>query len=247
MLIPNHPEDERLSALAFGDTDATGDASLTDHVATCARCTETLNELGALRASLASLPDLRPSRPLQLVPGVVGQDGAPDRLGGWVRRLFAPMLTAGVALALVGVVGTASPAFEDMASGQDAAGEAAEIAAPASEADRALEEDGDAAGGAAPGAAEESAAADENAALQFSASPETGDTGGDGGAATLGDEASPTAEAAEAPREPAADEDVDALTSLPAERSLWPMVLFTGVALIVLAVLLRWVLAPRAA
>jgi hypothetical protein len=33
---------------------------------------------------------------------------------------------------------------------------------------------------------------------------------------------------------------------LPAERSPWPMVLFTGVALMVGAALLRWILVPRA-
>jgi len=34
--------------------------------------------------------------------------------------------------------------------------------------------------------------------------------------------------------------------SLPAERSPWPMVLFTGIALMIAAALLRWILAPRA-
>lgn len=37
----------------------------------------------------------------------------------------------------------------------------------------------------------------------------------------------------------------EALTA-PAERSPWPMVLFTGVALMIAAALLRWILAPRA-
>lgn len=35
-------------------------------------------------------------------------------------------------------------------------------------------------------------------------------------------------------------------SDLPAERSPWPMVLFTGVALLIGAVLLRWILQPRA-
>jgi hypothetical protein len=33
---------------------------------------------------------------------------------------------------------------------------------------------------------------------------------------------------------------------LPAERSPWPMVLFTGVALMLGAALLRWIVVPRA-
>lgn len=33
---------------------------------------------------------------------------------------------------------------------------------------------------------------------------------------------------------------------LPAERSPWPMVLFTGVAIIIMALMLRWILVPRA-
>lgn len=40
-------------------------------------------------------------------------------------------------------------------------------------------------------------------------------------------------------------DDREALTA-PAERSPWPMVLFTGVALMIAAALLRWILAPRA-
>ena len=70
MLIPNHPDDERLSALASGDPEAAADAALTEHVASCIRCTDTVAELGALRASLAELPDLQPHRPLQLLPPV---------------------------------------------------------------------------------------------------------------------------------------------------------------------------------
>ncbi len=107
MLIPNHPDDERLSALASRDADATADAGMTAHVASCIRCTELVDELGALRLSLADLPDLKPSRPLQLVP-LVEADHAVDRLGGWARRFFAPVLVSGAALVLVGVVGTAA-------------------------------------------------------------------------------------------------------------------------------------------
>ena len=83
MLIPNHPDDERLSALASGDTDATADASLTGHVSSCIRCTDLVNELGALRASLADLPDLVPHRPLRLLPDVDAAPSGVDRVGGW--------------------------------------------------------------------------------------------------------------------------------------------------------------------
>ena len=114
MLIPNHPDDERLSALASRDTDAIADAGLTAHVSSCTRCTELVDELGALRPALADLPDLAPSRPLQLVPPVEA-DRAVDRLGGWARRFFAPVLVSGAALVLVGVIGTASPALSGMA------------------------------------------------------------------------------------------------------------------------------------
>ena len=110
MLIPNHPLDERLSALASGDPDAVADAALSEHVASCVRCTDTIAELRALRASLAELPDLRPHRPLQLLPPVADPESSrADRVGGWARRLFAPALTAGAALALVGLVGTTVP------------------------------------------------------------------------------------------------------------------------------------------
>lgn len=223
MLIPNHPDDERLSALASRDADAVADARLTAHVTSCVRCTELVDELGVLRAALAELPDLLPSRPLQLVPPVEA-DHAVDRLGGWARRFFAPVLTAGAALALVGMVGTAAPALEQLASG------AASGAAP-----QAVEEDTDA---QAPGAEAGASAAESSRGLlggadQASASPlvsafetpaatdtyaVTGDEGGDN----------------------------EARQTLTAEQSPWPAVLFAGVALMMGAALLRWILVPRA-
>ena len=48
-----------------------------------------------------------------------------------------------------------------------------------------------------------------------------------------------------APSDDAA-ESSGAASQLPAERSPWPMVLFTGVALMIAAALLRWILVPRA-
>ncbi len=219
MLNSNHPDDERLSALASRDTDATADTSLTDHTSTCDRCTDLVNELGALRASLADLPDLQPSRPLRLLPAA---DEAPtagaDRIGGWARRFFAPVLTAGAALAMVGLVGTAAPALDGMASGGAQSGTAPStmaIEAPAAEASAALEDSSD-----------RTAAAEDDRLAAASDAADGGSMSTFGGS----DE----------------EEDQEALTQLPDERSPWPMVLFTGVALMVGAALLRWILVPRA-
>ena len=224
MLIPNHPHDERLSALASGDPDAVADPALSEHVASCHRCTDTVAELGALRASLAALPDLRPHRPLQLVPPVT--EPSPSRvdgIGGWARRFFAPVLTAGAALAMVGLVGTTAPLVSPAGQADDGA----QMADGAEETDVSVRLGGDShmfdtGGGASDGGAERGEAAEGPAVepLQSEvAGAATDETGGqlEGQAA-----------------------------SLTAERSIWPMVLFTGVALMVAAALLRWILAPRA-
>ena len=227
MLNSNHPDDERLSALASRDTDATADSSLIAHLSTCDRCTDLVNELGALRASLAEMPDLQPSRPLRLLPAADDAPAGGDRIGGWARRFFAPMLTAGAALAMVGLVGTAAPALDGMASGGGQAGAAPstfehEQAAPEAQASAASED-----------ASERAAAAGEpDAVLGASDSAAAGDGADRETMSTFG----------------AADEDEDrtASTQLPAERSPWPMLLFTGVALMAAAALLRWILVPRA-
>jgi anti-sigma factor RsiW len=218
MLIPNHPDDERLSALASGDTDATADASLSEHLSTCARCTGLVDELRALRMSLAELPDLRPHRPLRLLPEVVDKPAAIDRLGGWARRVFAPVLTAGAALAMVGLIGTAVPALDNFA------------AAPAG------------------GSPETNMTRDHalEAAPSTMAAP---GAEGFGGASTAESEvAMPLQSETDAPAgvEDGTDDEREALTDTTAERSPWPMVLFAGVALMVAAALLRWILAPRA-
>ena len=246
MLIPNHPDDERLSALASRDADATADARLTAHVSTCIRCTDLVNELGALRVALADLPDLKPPRPLQLVPPVEA-DHAVDRLGGWARRFFAPVLVSGAALVLVGVVGTAGPAF----TGQGSA------AAPSD-----LSEE--AAAASAAGAQVDTSAASEPAASEApafegssdgAAAPGTAQGGEEGSRESLRALASYGAQTAEPPDPFAAagdDGSVDrggggdaAETLGDTSRSPWPMVLFAGVALIVGALLMRWILAPR--
>lgn len=217
MLNEHHPDDERLSALASRDDDARADAALASHVESCARCTDLVAELGALRMSLAELPDLPPHRPLRLVPPVATHSSA-DGAAGWIRRFFAPTLAAGAALAMVGLVGTASPALEGMASRQqdevftDVGRSLQEEAAAGAEADGADRE------AMAPAASGDTLSAEE----------------GDGGVTAL---------------ESSAD-DVERVETferdLPAERSPWPMVLFTGVALMIGAALLRWILVPRA-
>lgn len=236
MLIPNHPDDERLCALASRDTDAVADAGLTTHVSSCIRCTELVDELGALRLALADLPDLAPSRPLQLVPPVEA-DHADDRLGGWARRFFAPVLVSGAALVLVGVIGTAAPGFGGMASSGQAAPQEAAVASSAerdsaasepaatralvSASDSAAEPEAFAGGEAA--SSEVPPASDEVQTLQSDGGLAAVDTGTD------------------------REETATAQTDLAADRSPWPMVLFAGVALIVAALLMRWIFAPRSA
>ena len=150
------------------------------------------------------------------------------RAGGWARRFFAPVLTAGAALALVGLVGTAAPAFRVQEVFQDVG---SELSAQASMAVEAPAAEGGAGAGAPAASAEEAT---------------------DGEALSAGDASSPTESNVErtlsAPGETADDVDdgATALAPAPAERSPWPMVLFTGVALMVAAALLRWILAPRA-
>ena len=240
MLIPNHPDDERLSALASRDTDAIADAELTTHVASCIRCTELVDELGALRLALADLPDLAPSRPLQLVPPVEA-DHAGDRLGGWARRFFAPVLVSGAALVLVGVIGTASPSLGGM--GQSGA------AAPQQEA----------AVGSSLEAERDSAAPSEPAATRalVSASDSAAAPGAYAGGEAASSEAPVASDEVQTLQSDGGLAEVDigtdreetsaTQTDLAADRSPWPMVLFAGVALIVAALLMRWILAPRSA
>lgn len=227
MLNTPHPDDERLSALASYDTDATADASLIDHVTSCDRCTDLVTELGALRASLADLPDLRPSRPLRLLPDA--EPAASDV--GWVRRIFAPMLTAGAAMALVGVVGTSLPALDGMASG---GGDQAGVLASEQES---------AAGGAG---ADDAPAAAEDGAEESTGDDATARTAAP--AASAGVQGFLDDSDSDGDRTARADDDEqqDLARELPAERSPWPMLLFTGVAVMIVAGLLRWVLVPRA-
>ena len=231
MLIPNHPDDERLSALASRDDDATADAVLTSHVSTCIRCTEVIIELGALRASLADLPDVAPSRPLQLLPPVAEAPAAGGG-GGWVRRLFAPAMMAGATLAMVGLVGTTVPLLGGMASsgqvfqnvGTDLGG-GAEHAVSSFAETMSTDAAEPAAGGGYVGASPEELT---------------------GGEARSDEDASvaPSSDGLNAPT--TGGDDSAQEFSVTAERSPWPMVLFAGIALIIGALLLRWILVPRA-
>jgi hypothetical protein len=223
---PNHPDDERLSALAAYDDDAAADVALASHVSTCTRCTDLVTELGALRASLAELPDLVPHRPLQLLPPVA--DRPATGAAGWIRRLFAPALTAGAAIAMVGLVGTAGPLFGGMAS---SAGVFENVGSNL-----------DGAGGAAESLAQVLRTDDPDGFVTDGEAPAAAGSGDDGEDAESG--GSRTNEEPES--SPATATEPDLSQRLPAERSIWPMVLFTGVALMVAAALLRWILVPRA-
>lgn len=243
----NHPDDERLAALAGADPEATGDSALSAHLATCDRCSEIVVDLRGLRAALAELPDLVPSRRLRLLPPV--EDPTPaaaDRLGGWVRRVFAPAMTAGAALALVGLIGTGLPS---------SSGDAGRLGV-----DRIAMPGEDEGAGGEPERALESEAAATDAASEFG--PQSSAVGGVAGEADAdGAEGGADSDSAEPKpnvfnyEEPEQTEEAEAVSGPPtdtgaipllAERSPWPMVLFSGVALMVGAVLLRWILAPRA-
>jgi hypothetical protein len=218
MLIPNHPHDERLSAMASGDPEALADSVLSEHLASCQRCTDTVAELGALRASLGELPDLPPHRPLRLLPPVTDvPTSRVDGVGTWARRFFAPVLTAGAALAMVGLVGTTAPLLGGLAGQADSAPMVgADMAAPQASSD------GDAGNEVSPYGGQE-----------LTGGPDSG-TALDPGAEAQSEEDS----------ERSALETQQATVS--AERSIWPMVLFAGVAVMIAAALLRWIMAPRA-
>lgn len=140
-----------------------------------------------------------------------------DRPGGWARRLFGPAMAAGAALALVGMVGTAAPMFSGAAAG------VARDEALVRESTAALGPDATAPAAGQPGS--------EWGEVDSQQHPGAGRSPNADGQA--GSPASPGPESSER-------------YTLPAERSAWPMVLFTGVALMAAAALLRWILVPRA-
>jgi len=126
MQHPTHPDDERLAALADGDSEVASDGALRAHVDSCDRCTDLVRELASLRSALGELPDLVPPRPLQLLPPVAEPQTAAR--GGWLRRLAAPAMAAGFVLVVAGAIGSsgfslgmassgAAPAFENAGDG----------------------------------------------------------------------------------------------------------------------------------
>jgi hypothetical protein len=110
-----HPHDERLAALAGRDPEVESDAELRAHVSSCDACRAAVDELSVLRSALSELPDLVPSRRLQLLPPVAEPRAAGGR--GWLRRLSAPIMAAGLGLLLVGAVGTSGMLTFNAASG----------------------------------------------------------------------------------------------------------------------------------
>ena len=112
----DHPHDERLAALAGGDPEAAADSALRAHVSPCDRCGPLLDELAVLRAALAELPDLVPGRRIQLIPPVPAETPR-QGIAGWLRTLAGPVMAAGAGLALVGAVGLGSLAMGGLAAG----------------------------------------------------------------------------------------------------------------------------------
>lgn len=248
MQTTNHPDDEFLARFADADPGAIGDSAMSGHVAACDRCSALVDDLRSLRLALAAIPDpaLKPPRPLRLLPPVEApRPTLADRVGAVIRGAFAPVLTAGAALALIGVVGTtgvgtsfapsadSGPAAADETAATQADGEgftATELATPAPSA---ATPQRDAAAGA------ESAASEEPPTQLFESRPTTTAVP----VAAPEDAAAGSSEGAAADAEPLDD----APAELAAERPIWPMLLFSGMALMIGAVVLRWIFQPRVA
>lgn len=123
MTLQNHPDDERLAALAGADLDATGDRELRDHVAGCERCRALTGDLGTLRSTLAELPEIAlPAHlpPFRLPPVAADRRPALGPRGGFfenLRRVLVPSMVGGAALALVGAVGTSGYLASELSLG----------------------------------------------------------------------------------------------------------------------------------
>lgn len=221
MISPAHPDPERLAALAGQDPDAAADLALTEHVASCAACGPQVRELAALRAALAELPDLTPSRPLQLVPPVPPAPAA----SGWriaFRRAFAPVAVGGMVLILIGGVGATG-------------------ALGPADAQRLFFVPYQAVSGGAPTEGQ----------VDEGAQPEVTSTDGglapaatmpaDNGGSAAGEDDPGTSRGEEEPGTPPAAQDLDATTTV----SGWVVLVIAGLALLVLAFLLRITGPPR--
>jgi hypothetical protein len=229
MTMPNasHPDDERLAAYADADRNVVNDRSLGEHLAGCARCSDLVADLTSLRSALAELPDIAPSRPLRLLPPApvvsVSRGGMP-----WLRWLVAPTIAAGIGLVLVGGVGVGTAGLFRQ-SGANLLGEAA---------------------GGSPGA---SSAAQQPAADGSSTVPM--DRGNPSPAAFGGRTSqvpSPNSVAPSPSHVPVTigqggDKSTNRETSpTPPAAITWLLVLVAGVALILVGLVLRFSLQPRA-
>jgi anti-sigma factor RsiW len=126
MTMPNapHPDDERLAAYADADRDVLDDRSLHEHLAGCARCFDLVADLTSLRSALAELPDIAPSRPLRLLPPAPVVTPSRGELP-WLRRLVAPTIAVGIGLMVVGGVGVGTAGLFRQSGASLLSGEAA--------------------------------------------------------------------------------------------------------------------------
>jgi hypothetical protein len=230
MTMPNasHPDDERLAAYADADRDTVSDRSLREHLAGCARCSDLVADLTGLRSALAELPDIAPSRPLRLLPPAPVVTPSRGELA-WLRRLVAPTVAVGIGLVLVGGVGLGTAGLFRQSGATLLSGEAAVGSPRASSAGQQPTADGSSTvpmdrGNPSPaafGGRTSQVPAPSSVAPSASHVPVTVGQGGD---KSTNREATPTAPAA----------------------ATWLILLVAGLALIVVGLVLRFSLQPRA-
>jgi hypothetical protein len=225
-----HPDDERLSAFAAGDEDQRRDSTLRAHVESCERCHPIVDELRLMVGHLRAMPDLAPPRPIRIVLPE-RRSAAHGGLVERVRRLFAPALAAGATLALVGAVGLGAQSGVFGQASSPAGGEPASVErAPA----------------AAPSAAvEESiAAADAGGQGQVTIGSEAPRDGTEELAPEPTDRAYSAQEFAQSASPEPATSDLESARREP--QAPWLPLFVGGVALLGVALLLRFALLPRA-
>jgi hypothetical protein len=102
--VPNHPDDDRLLELAYGEVPAPEARALRQHVDGCARCRQMLDGIAEVRTAFRSIPaDTPPERGLEslLAYGEQAAARARSRRGG--LRILG-LLSAAAAFALVWLV-----------------------------------------------------------------------------------------------------------------------------------------------
>ena len=104
---PSHPSDELLAGYQDGELGGSAARMVGDHVASCQPCGILLDELAELRLLLAQLPDVPPSRPLVLIPPLPARvaDGPRSASARLARMIFAPALSVGLLLSVIGGLG----------------------------------------------------------------------------------------------------------------------------------------------